>query len=162
MGIGSKELTGEELVAPPHVVPRLERAHHDGVRARGGGRALECDGERMRGECTERSPEAGTMERPPAFGSPQGGPNRGTDHLGDAVRDETTGSLAIVHEALATPFEVSEYQRARRRGACTADVDCGGVAHDPHPPASLERAVAEIGLFRVEPVAGVESTQRFE
>ena len=78
IGVATQETVDEELIPPPDVVPRLERAHDERVCARGGGRALEGDGERMGGErppdrVEQRFPRTGHRRAPFTEWASEGG-----------------------------------------------------------------------------------------
>ena len=82
-----------------------------------------------------------------------------------AVRyeSEATGAFVIEHEPLAAPLEVLEHERAGAwRRAGPADVDCSGLGNDRDPPPVAGARDGRSRSPRVEPVARVEATERFE
>ena len=159
-----QHLAHEELVAPPDLVPRLQRQHDDLVRTVAHLGVL--DGHRVPGERVQAAADVARSHPQPGIvgvAHPQERPaQRGADERRQPVGDERSPTVVHVDEPVAAAGEVLGHQLARLPSRRAALVQAAGRLGEHDPPPRLFGAVAEVGLLAVEPVPLVEPAERLE
>ena len=132
VGVEGEQLADEELVAAPHLVPRLERADHEALAACRGGRAVEVD---RRGVVPQHARRCA--------GAPAGARRRGRrgrgrhappepDQLRQPVRRPARPAPSCLRTKCSPPrMKCSEHEVLGPVAARAADVDGDGVVDDP-------------------------------
>ena len=162
--VEGQQLTHEELVAAPDVVPGLQRAHHQiGAAARRAGQRVVV-GHACRSGDQQPGGSGHAIPVPSSTGriAQQQGPGGGSDQLGQAQAHQGTPTVVLGHEQLGAAGEVLVGQRFDPVRAGPAHVGDHGAVDHHHPPAGLVQASAQVGLLGVEPEPQVEPAQRLE